>query len=95
MSYAVIAHYRCAEEDVRVVRKALLTMREYSRQEPGNLAYVVHADADPGTAFTLYEQYVDADAFQAHTETEHFTEQIAGIVRPRLIERTVWFGEVL
>ncbi|MEY9212123.1 antibiotic biosynthesis monooxygenase [Thermobifida halotolerans] len=95
MPYAVVAHYRCEPQDAELVRDALLKMREHTLREPGNLAYVVHADADAEAAFTLYEQYVDRAAFDAHAASEHFAEYILGTVRPRLVDRTVWFGEVL
>ncbi|WP_129841063.1 antibiotic biosynthesis monooxygenase family protein [Streptomyces sp. RFCAC02] len=98
MPYAVVAHYRCAPGDAPAVRDALLRMRESTLREPGNRAYVVHADAEDASgdaAFTLYEQYADRDAFEAHTRTPHFAEHIARTVRPRLTARTVWFGDVI
>jgi quinol monooxygenase YgiN len=95
MPYAVVAHYRCEPDDAGLVRDTLLKVREHTLREPGNLAYVVHADAGEPAAFTLYEQYVDQAAFDAHTRSAHFAEHILGTVRPRLTERTVWFGEVL
>ncbi|GAA3442678.1 putative quinol monooxygenase [Planomonospora venezuelensis] len=95
MPYAVVAHYRCEPDDAGLVRDALLKMREHTLREPGNLAYVVHADADADGAFTLYEQYVDRAAFDAHAASAHFAEHILATVRPKLTERTVWFGEVL
>ncbi|MEV0387024.1 putative quinol monooxygenase [Nonomuraea sp. NPDC050643] len=95
MAYAVVAHYRCEPDDAGLVRDALLKMREHTLQEPGNLAYVVHADAGEEAAFTLYEQYVDRAAFDAHTASEHFAEHVIATIRPRLTARTVWFGEVI
>jgi quinol monooxygenase YgiN len=95
MPYAVVAHYRCEPADAGLVRDALLAMREHTLREPGNLAYVVHADAGAEAAFTLYEQYADQAAFDAHTRTPHFTQYIVEVVRPRLTERTVWFGDVV
>ncbi|WP_433360411.1 putative quinol monooxygenase [Actinoplanes sp. CA-142083] len=93
MAYAVIAHYRCAAEDVALIQEALLTMREHTLKEPGALAYVVHAAEDPG--FILYEQYTDRAAFDAHAASEHFAEYILGTVRPRLTQRDVLFGQVV
>ncbi|GAB2825797.1 hypothetical protein GCM10022221_24870 [Actinocorallia aurea] len=96
MPYAVIAHYRCAEADAPVVRAHLAEMAARTPDEPGNLAYVVHTDAESPageTAFTIYEQYVDAAAFDAHAATPHFQEHIIETVRPLLTSRTVWFGE--
>lgn len=91
--YAVVARYVCAAEDTDEIRSTLLTMRTHTLTEPANLAYVVHEEA-PGT-FLLYEQYTDRDGFDAHTRTPHFEEHIVGVVRPKLLERTVHFAEVL
>ncbi|MEU4557652.1 putative quinol monooxygenase [Actinoplanes sp. NPDC023936] len=95
MAYAVVAHYRCAPADADLIRDALLKMREATRAEPANLEYVVHAGAgEPGT-FVLYEVYTDRAGFDAHAASPHFAEHIAGVVRPRLLDRSVAFAEVL
>ncbi len=95
MPYAVIAHYQCRPEDVELVRDALLKMREHTLQEPANLFYIVHSDPEDPTSFTLYEQYTDQSGFEAHAQTPHFTEHIVEKVRPRLLNRTVTFLDVL
>ncbi|MCJ0869651.1 putative quinol monooxygenase [Streptomyces sp. AP-93] len=95
MTYAVIAHYRCESADEATVRAALLKMREHTRNEPGNLAYDVHAETDRPGGFVLYERYADRAGFDAHTAAGHFDELIVGTVRPLLTERTVMFAEVL
>ncbi|MGD1220871.1 MULTISPECIES: putative quinol monooxygenase [Streptomyces] len=95
MAYAVIAHYRCEPADEAVVRAALLTMREHTRKEPGNLVYEVHAEAGRAGSFVLYEQYTDRAGFDAHRAAEHFCELVVGRVFPLLTERTVTFAEVL
>ena len=65
MSYAVIAHCRCTAGDAALTREALLTMREHTRSEPGNVAYEAHAEegVEP-PAFILYEQYIDRAALR-------------------------------
>ncbi|MFB8775699.1 putative quinol monooxygenase [Streptomyces broussonetiae] len=95
MAYAVFAHYRCAPADAATVRGALLKMREFTRAEPGNLAYEVHAEAGREGGFVLYEVYVDRAGFDAHAAAVYFDELIVGVVRPLLVERTVTFAEVL
>lgn len=95
MAYAVIAHYRCAPEDAALVRESLLKMREYTRREPENLEYVVHADTEDATSFVLYETYTNRAGFDAHAASPHFAEYIIGTVRPRLLDRRVTFAEVL
>jgi quinol monooxygenase YgiN len=93
--FAVFARYVCAEEDIEVVRSALLSAREGTLREPANLTYVVHQDADDARVFLLYEQYTDRAGFDTHVASPHFAEHISGEVRPRLLDRTVSFGEVL
>ena len=95
MPNAVVARYKGRPEDAGLIRDALLKMREHTLREPGNLLYVVHADASAEAAFLLYEQYVDEAAFDAHTRSDHFAEHILGTVRPRLQERTVTFATEL
>lgn len=95
MAFAVIARYRCEPADGPTVRSALLEMRKHTLAEPGNLAYVVHADTEVPGAFVLYEQYTDRAAFDAHAAADHFAELILATVRPLLVERTVTFGEVI
>ncbi|MFE6891609.1 putative quinol monooxygenase [Streptomyces sp. NPDC057694] len=95
MAYAVVAHYRCAADDAGTVRDALLKMREFTLEEPANVAYEVHAEADVAGGFVLYEVYADRAGFDAHCASAHFAEFIVGVVRPLLRERTVTFAEVL
>ena len=99
MAYAVIAHYQCPAHDAELITEALMAVREATLREPGNITYVVHrdhpADGAEGVAFTLYEQYVDRAAFDAHAASPHFAQHILGVVRPRLTSRTVHFCDVL
>ncbi|WAZ25483.1 antibiotic biosynthesis monooxygenase [Streptomyces cinnabarinus] len=95
MPYAVFAHYRCEPADELVVREALLRMREFTRGEPANLAYEVHAEAERVGGFVLYEVYADRAGFEAHAAADYFDELIVRTVRPLLTERTVTFAEVL
>ncbi|WP_436530296.1 putative quinol monooxygenase [Actinoplanes sp. HUAS TT8] len=92
MAYAVFAHYRCEPSDASLIRDSLLKMREHTREEPGNLEYVVHRTED---GFLLYEVYADRAGFDAHAASDHFAEYIVEIVRPLLTARQVTFAEVL
>ncbi|MDQ4114913.1 MAG: antibiotic biosynthesis monooxygenase [Actinomycetota bacterium] len=98
MPYAVIARYEVAPTDASHVREALIKMREHAHTEPANLTYEVHEvlDAPEGrVAFVLYEVYDDQAGFEAHTRTEHFTRLIVADVRPRLLDRSVTFANLL
>ncbi|MEU1180295.1 antibiotic biosynthesis monooxygenase [Streptomyces sp. NPDC005820] len=95
MSYAVVAHYRCAPADEASVRDALLKMREHTLAEPANEGYEVHAVADEPGGFLLYERYADRAGFEAHKAAGHFEELIVETVWPLLTDRTVTFAETL
>ncbi|MDN3359090.1 DUF2218 domain-containing protein [Actinomadura sp. DC4] len=87
MSFAVIVHYRAQPGQERRVREALTRMIAPSRAEPGNLLYEVCADPSDSAAFSLYERYIDGDAFTAHAESPHFARWLKGEVLPCLVER--------
>ncbi|MEV2213256.1 antibiotic biosynthesis monooxygenase family protein [Streptomyces sp. NPDC050997] len=95
MAYTVVAQYRCAADHEATVRDALLRVREYTRGEPGNEVYEVHAVADEAGGFLLYERYTDRAGFEAHKVAEHFKEIIVETVWPLLTDRTVTFAEVI
>ena len=95
MSFAVIARYRCAPEDVGDIRSALLQMRQQTLGEPANISYVVHEGTDEPGVFILYELYEDRAGFEAHTQTPYFERHVNGFIKPRLQDRTVYFAEVI
>ena len=45
---------------------------EQSRAEPGTIDYRAATDVSEPNVVRFIERYEDADAFEAHTETEHF-----------------------
>jgi quinol monooxygenase YgiN len=69
------------------VLDALMSLAAASRQEPGNLAYVVHvSDEDPGV-LQIFENYVDEAAFDAHVASEHFQRWAVREAIPLLVTR--------
>jgi quinol monooxygenase YgiN len=57
--------------------EALELMRElaeHSREEEGIVDYQVATDIDDPNLFRVTEQYEDESAFDAHGESDHFTE---------------------
>lgn len=50
------------------------TLADRSRQEDGVIDYRVATDIDDPNLFRFFEQYENADAFEAHSETDHFQE---------------------
>lgn len=88
MAYVVIAHYRARQGDEQQVTDALRAMVEPTRGEPGNRIYRVNRAPDDPRVFAIYEEYDDADAFQAHLDSEHFAKWLRAGVLPYLEERT-------
>lgn len=47
---------------------------EKSNQEPGMIEYRATTDISNENVIRFFEQYEDADALEAHTQTDHFQE---------------------
>lgn len=45
-----------------------------SNQEPGMIDYRATTDIQDENTIRIFEQYEDAEAFESHTQTEHFEE---------------------
>jgi quinol monooxygenase YgiN len=81
----VFASFAPQDGNVDAVREILLGMRASTRQEPGCEQYdLFSAETDGRPSFHLIERYRDADALQAHRDTEHYTAYRAAI--PELLD---------
>jgi quinol monooxygenase YgiN len=87
MAYVVIARWTAKEGEEDAVAAALTGLIEPSRAEPGNLIYVVHRDPEDARRFVIYESYVDADAYAAHADSDHFRRLGIEDGIPRLASR--------
>jgi quinol monooxygenase YgiN len=88
MAYVVTVNWcakRGSEDRVAEICEALTGP---TREEPGNLFFQAHRSSEDPRAFTLYQQYVDADAYQAHLRSEHFARLVDAEAVPRLLETT-------
>jgi autoinducer 2-degrading protein len=93
MAYTVSVTWIAKEGEEEAVAAALQALVEPSRAEPGVLIYIPHRDPEDPRRFYIFEQYADADAYTAHTETEHFQKYGFGDAIPRLQDRTREFYE--
>jgi quinol monooxygenase YgiN len=84
----VIAQYRAKPGKGDEVAAVLALHGPRSAAEPGCRAFTANRSQEDGDRFVLYEQYDDEAAFQAHRESPHFEEYIAGRVVPLLDERS-------
>ena len=89
MPFVVAATYRAKPGEGDAIEKILRVMAPLSRQEPGCLFYQAHRSEENPDTFFLYEQYEDQRGYEAHKETEHFTQHILGDAIPRLESREV------
>lgn len=76
----VFASFVPLDGNVDAVREILLGMRVATRQEPGCEQYdLFSAEADGRPSFHLIEKYADADALQAHRDSDHYKAYRAAI----------------
>lgn len=95
MPLAVCARWEAREGEEDKVWNAAQSWIAATRQEPGNLLYVVHRDPDNPRVIFFYEQYTDESAFQAHRDSPHFQEHALGVAIPLLESREVKLYEVV
>ena len=95
MAFVVCARWTAKEGEEERLWEAARNWIGPTRQEPGNLLYVVHRDPENPRVLFFYEQYADADAFQAHRDSEHFQKHAVGVAIPLLEEREVSFYETV
>ena len=87
MAYVVTAFWRAKEGEDGAVERALQALSLASRQETGCLGYQAHRAVDDPRQFMIYEQYVDATAFDAHVASPHFARYGREDAIPRLEHR--------
>jgi quinol monooxygenase YgiN len=89
MAFVVAATWRAKPGEAERVAAVIRTMTPLSRAEPGNLFYQAQVSPEEPETFFLYEQYVDAEAYEDHKASPHFQEHVVGDALERLAERTV------
>ncbi len=84
--YVVIAPIQVKEGSKEQVLEALVpNARGAVETEPGCLRFDVIQDAGDPNLLWVYEIYVDEDAFNYHTQTDHFKKAIA-VIGPNRVE---------
>jgi quinol monooxygenase YgiN len=87
MNLAVMVIWKPDPADLEEIQEILLQMRDQSRKEPCCLRYDVHRTDDG--RIVLYEQYVDAEAIEAHHATRHYKELVVGRALKMNVEREI------
>jgi quinol monooxygenase YgiN len=88
-SVVVMAHWQVIEADLAVVLEHAAALRAKSLAEPGCLGYEVLQNTGERTSLVIVERYRDVEAQQAHLESPHYLEHVAGVIRPLLAGRHV------
>ncbi len=86
MAYVVCAKWTARAGKQDRLAEVIDEMTAPSKAEPGNLYYQAHRSPENPQLFFLYEQYADADAYQAHMDSEHFTRLVKNEAIPELLE---------
>jgi autoinducer 2-degrading protein len=95
MPYTVAVTWTAKDGEEDAVAAALERMRAPTLAEEGVVSWLPHRDPENPRVFFIFEQYVDADAYTAHTETDHFQRDGLGDAIPRLADRKREFYEAL
>jgi quinol monooxygenase YgiN len=95
MAYVLTALWRANEGEEKAIADVLAKMAPPSRQEPGCLMYQPHRSTDDARLFFIYEQYVDAAAYEAHMATPHFERYARGEAFPKLESRERAFYQTM
>jgi|SRR5689334_23723135 quinol monooxygenase YgiN len=72
MAYVLTARMTVREGEEERALELFEQLAAASRQEPGNIHYILNRSVDDPRTFLIYEQYRDEDAFKEHGQTEHF-----------------------
>lgn len=87
--FQVVAHYHALEGKAEDVARLLGELARSSREEEGNISYVIARCLEDDHHFVIAEQYVDPEAFDVHRESEHFQSIGVAQIIPLLADRQV------
>jgi quinol monooxygenase YgiN len=87
-SFAVLAYWTAREGEEDEVERVLRRLASASRREAGCISYSAHRSVDDPSRYVIYERYVDEQAFQRHTTSEHFRALVLEDGIARLASRT-------
>jgi len=89
MEKEVIVKWRIKETETSIVLDLLAELVEKTRTEKGNLFYNIYQSVDDPNVLILHELYADAEAAEAHKNSVHYQEIVAGQIIPHLEIREV------
>ena len=84
-----VVRLKFASEDRAEAAATLALLARESRREPGCITYIPHQVQDDPDSFLIYEQYLDAQALEAHRASEHFIKHAQNGLYTRIKERVL------
>ncbi len=91
MKREVIVKWKIKASETARILELLPEMAEKSRAEAGNISYAIYQSETDPNELILHECYVDAEAVEAHRNTDHYQRIVAAEVLPHLELREVTF----
>jgi quinol monooxygenase YgiN len=89
MVFVVAATWTAKAGEEDRIAEVIRSMTPVSRSEEGNLFYQAQVSPDSPGVFLIYEQYVDADAYEDHKQSPHFQKYVASYALKFLEKRDV------
>jgi quinol monooxygenase YgiN len=89
MEREIIVKWKIKASATQEVLALLPELAEKTKREPGNIGYNIYQSESDPNELILHERYVDAEAAEAHRNSAHYQEIVAGKVLPQLEVREV------
>ncbi|RZJ70598.1 putative quinol monooxygenase [Flavobacterium sp.] len=89
METEVLVKWKTKPDETQKVLELLEVAAQKSKLEPGNLLYESFQSEDDSTVIFLHERYADKTALEAHKNSQHYLEIVAGKILPLLEIREV------
>ncbi len=94
MTFVVAAKWVAKEGKQEIVADAISQLAVHSKNEVGNIEYVVHRSIEDERTFFFYEVYENEDGYKHHTSSKHFVDIAINGVIPLLDSRDREFFKV-
>ena len=87
MTFVVAAKWVAKEGQQEVVADAISQLAVHSKNEVGNIEYIVHRSIEDERIFFFYEVYESEDGYRHHTSSKHFVDIAINRAIPMLESR--------
>ncbi len=89
MNIELIVKWKINESEIDRILKMLPELAEKTKKEEGNVSYAIYQSEGDANEFILHEQYRDANAVEAHKNSEHYQKLVVKEIIPHLTLREV------